>query len=682
MFNSVQNVSRRIVSRLMPATGVDACRAPGADHRSADFSPLGSASGEIAGERNKFRALEWSAAFRPLHHANDLRLATFRASLPWRTVKRRKRRAPGAAGGFLALGLFLLTETAVPAAPATLTAHLDRESVAMGECVTLTLTFEGASPKGPPGLPALPNVQASYSGQSSSFSFVNGESTASISYTYTLVPTQPGDVTIPALQTRVDGQVLTSQPVKLKVVKNQAEAGADAAQNSQAFVKLVVPKAEVYVGESFPVEVDLYFQNIDQNSLHMPQLQAEGFSLGPAPRPSQSRTQIGNAVYNLLIFKSSATAAKAGNLSLGLADYNLTLLVANNNPRRRDPFDPFGFFGSSMQQRPIALHCDPQIMRVLPLPNQNVPASFNGAVGTFSLTVTAGPTNLAVGDPITLKVQIQGQGLLDGVLLPPQPDWRDFTSYPPSSKVESSDALGLTGVKSFEQVIIPQNHEVKMLPPFQFSFFDPNQKSYRTLSGPAVALNVRPTASAFAPISTNAASPQSPPPVDDIVHIKARLDEVASARSPLIQQRWFLAMQAFPVLTWLSLLVLRKRNESLANNPKLRRQRQVAQRIRDGLKALQPLAAAQNVEEFFATFFRLLQEQLGERLDLPASAITEAVIDEHLRARHLPEETLAELHALFQTCNLARYAPNQTSQELAALIPRLESALARLRSMK
>src|SRR2546423_2706894 len=291
----------------------------------------------------------------------------------------------------------------------------------------------------------------------------------------------------------------------------------------------------------------------------MPQLQAEGFSLGPAPRPSQSRTQIGNAVYNLLIFKSSATAAKTGNLSLGLADYNLTLLIPNSNQRRRDQFDPFaGFFGPSMQQRPIILRCEPQMMRVLPLPTQNIPPTFHGAVGAFSMAVSAGPTNLAVGDPITLKVQIQGQGQLDAVSLPAQPAWRDFTAYPPSSKVESSDPLGVSGSKSFEQVIIPQNHEIKMLPPFQFSFFDPNQKAYRTLSGPALPLNVRPAASASAPVSTNAPSQQNAPPVDDILHIKPRLDEVVAARSPLIQQRWFLALQAFPVLTWVSVLLARK----------------------------------------------------------------------------------------------------------------------------
>jgi len=588
-------------------------------------------------------------------------------SVARRTDLRLKARA------LITLALFLLTANGALAATPSMSARLDRDSAAVGESVTLTLTFEGVSPKGPPNLPPLAGVQASYSGQSSAFNFINGESSSSVSFTYNLVPTQPGEITIPAMQAQVDGRNLTSQPLKLKILK--ADAAATAAQNTAAFVKLIVPKTEVYVGEPFAVEIDLYFQNIDQNSLHMPQLQAEGFSLGQAPRPAQSRTQVGNAVYNLLIFKTSVTAAKTGNLTLGLTDYNLTLIVQSNQ-RRRDFFDPFGSFGQAV---PTTLHCDPQILHVLPLPTQNVPAGFNGAVGTFTLAVTAGPTNVAVGDPITLKVQIQGQGLLDGVALPPQADWQDFKTYPPTSKVESNDPLGLSGTKSFEQVIIPQNHEIKMLPAFQFSFFDPNQKSYRTLSGPAFPLTVRPTASAFAPVPTNAPSKQNPP-ADDILHIKPRLDE-AVVRRALIQRPWFLAMQAFPVLSWLSLLAMRKRKESLANNPKLRRQRQVAQRIRDGVKELQMFAAGQNVEQFFATLFRLLQEQLGERLDLPASAITEAVIDERLRSRNLPEGTLTELRALFQSCNLARYAPHKSSQELAAFVPRLEAVLDSLRKI-
>jgi hypothetical protein len=129
-------------------------------------------------------------------------------------------------------------------------------------------------------------------------------------------------------------------------------------------------------------------------------------------------------------------------------------------------------------------------------------------------------------------------------------------------------------------------------------------------------------------------------------------------------------------------MIHRRGRESLANNPRLRRQRQVAQFVRDGLRELGQHAAANQSDEFFATVFHLLQEQLGERLDLPASAITEAVIDERLRPRPVPEETLAALRELFQTCNLARYAPLKSSQELAALIPKVEQALRQLQQIK
>ena len=157
---------------------------------------------------------------------------------------------------------------------------------------------------------------------------------------------------------------------------------------------------------------------------------------------------------------------------------------------------------------------------------------------------------------------------------------------------------------------------------------------------------------------------------------------MAQITPPLVQQPWFLALQAVPVLAWLSAVLWRRRAELLANNPRLRRRRQVAQIIRQGLLELRRHAAENKSDDFFATLFRLLQEQLGERLDLPASAITEAVIEEHLRPRGVPEETLAALRELFQTCNLARYAPIKSSEELAAVIPKFETALRELQGLK
>ena len=578
---------------------------------------------------------------------------------------------------------WLLVAVKAVAAP-SFTATLDRNVVPVGETVTLSLVFEGATPTGAPPLPQIRNVGVAPGvNQSSAYSFVNGQQTSRQTYGYTLIAQTVGDVVIPPMQVSVGGRTLTSAALALKIIPTSAaDANAANSISNLAFLRLIVPKTEVFVGEPFPVEVQLYWQNAQE--IRMPQLQAEGFSVGSMPKPAQTRTQMGGAIYNVAIFKLTATAARSGNLTLGPVEGSLTVLIPVKNQRQsRDPFESFFGGGQQFQQRPTTLASAPVPMKVLPLPTQNIPEGFNGAIGNYQLSVSAGPTNVGVGDPITVRVQISGRGPIDSILYPAQTDWRDFNTYPATSKAETTDELGLVGTKSFEQVIIPQNHEIKSLPPVKFSFFDTASKTYRTLTGPTIPLTVRPSgvAATQLPTLTNSASGNGPQAADDIIHIRPRLDASAAAAEPLYRRPAFLALQLVPVLVWLGLFASRKRNESLANNPRLRRQRDVAQRVRDGLKELRTHAEARQSDQFFALLFRLLQEQVGERLDMPASAITEAVVDERLRGRGLSEAGVKTLHELFQACNIARYAPVQSRHELAALIPKLEGVLQELQKL-
>jgi oxygen tolerance protein BatD len=575
------------------------------------------------------------------------------------------------AGRFLTV--FVLWGSGVMAlAQPNLTAKLDRQNVPLGESVTLSLIFSDTSPGDAPNLPAIPNVKVAPSvSTSQSVSIFNGVRSQSVTFDYVLIPLQIGEITIPKIEVNVGGRTLASQPLKLKVLKANAALASPSGQETIAFLKLVVPKTQIYVGEAVPVEIQLYA--VEGRLLRLPQLQGEGFTVGKMSDAAMSRTRANNQIYQVATFKTFVVPAKIGALSLG----PVTVDVAVPDFSRRP--DIFGF----RPQRQATLTSEPQPIEVLALPVQNVPASFSGAVGNYTLELTAAPTEVAVGDPITVRVRITGSGLLDALTLPAQPDWREFKLYPPTGKVEATDAIGLSGVKTFEQVVVPQNAEIKSLPPLAFSFFDPDQKMFRTLSSKALALTVRP-GSASPVVPTNfaqTAEPSAPPPPQDIVHIKPRLGEFASSGVPLVQQRWFLAIQGVPVLLWLSLLARRKYLESLAANPRLRRQKEVVRTVRAGLRDLRRLAAANQSEEFFAALFRLLQEQLGERLDLPASAITEAVIDERLQEGKLSPDAVASLHELFQSCNMARYA-RHNSQELATLVPRVEQALRDLQNMK
>ncbi len=544
---------------------------------------------------------------------------------------------------------------------------LDRNTISLGETANLSVTFTDGAGTDAPNLPAIPNLTIKYRGQSSQVQVINAAVSSSVTHSFEVAPAKVGDFVIPAMRVQLNGKVFSSQPLTLKVVQGTAPATAE---KLPAFIKLIVPKTQVYVGEPLPVEIQLYVQ--EARDLNMPQLNSEGFTVGNIPQPTQTRTRMGGEIYYLVIFKAPVTATRSGSLTIGPATLNLKLLMG-----------PRDFFGRFTQDRPVTLKSEPQPVQVLPLPKVNQPANFNGAIGNFTMQFSAGPTNLAVGDPITLKVQISGRGSLDMLAMPPQTEWREFKSYPATSKIDSNDPLGLEGLKTFEQVVVPQNSAIKELPEFAFSFFDPEQKAYRTLSHPAIQLTVRPTAATPPPtIFSNNVEGTGETPSREIVHIKPQLGMIHASSVPLMQKPWFWVLQSFPPLLWLGALIYRRQKENLANNPKLRRQRAVEKIVGEELRKLKPQADANQSDEFFATVFRLLQEQIGERLDLPASSITEAVVDESLKPRGLDSETAALLHELFQTCNQARYAPIRSSQQLASYIPKVEAAIFQLEKFK
>jgi hypothetical protein len=566
---------------------------------------------------------------------------------------------------------------------ATFTASLDPETVTVGDRAVLTLNFEGGRPKSMVTLPEIANLRVDPGGHwSEGFSWVNGQMTVTASYSFYVTPMQPGEYTIPALRAEVGGQVITSQPLKLKAIKVNETAPGQNAANEPAFLRFTVPKKEAFVGEAFAVNLELYLDaslaNADDILMRFEQaagslVKAEGFSvLKSATARRQER--IGGTTFKVGVFSAAVSPVKTGELTLGTPDLNIVVQV---------PVGSMGFF-QQVQNRQIAVQAIHEPVHALPLPRDNVPPGFNGAVGTYSMNVQAGPTNVAVGDLITVRIRLSGKGALEPLSLPEQTAWKDFKTYPSTSTNEPADALAIEGAKTFEEIVVPQSTEIKQLPPVSFSFFDPEQKCYRTLHQSAIPLVVRASAPGSAPsfavVRTSGDNPTAP--ARDIIPIRQRFGTVVPVRPPLVQQPWFLALHGVPALAFVGSVVWRKRRDALAGNPRLRRHRSAARMIRRGLGELRKFAAENNSEQFFATLFRLLQEQLGERLDLPASAITEAVIDERLRPGGAPERTITALRELFQTCNLARYAPIQGSQELAAIIPKLESVLHELQQMK
>lgn len=561
----------------------------------------------------------------------------------------------------------------------TFTAALDRDTITLGDSVALSLTFDGAQPQDTPNVPAVANLQIRYVGPASQFSFVNGQVSSKVTHNFSVTPKQVGDYTIPAVSAEVSGQSLTTQPLRLKVLRpNAPPPDAAAAASQPAFLRLVVAKTNLYLGEIMSGTFQLYLRDgVDGwGQFQFTATPTEGLTLSKVTEGQRQRAQIGNATFTVIPLMFTVAPIKTGPLSLG----PVTASVSYSLPARNSHE---AFFGGQRAQ--VSLATESLALQCFPVPTENAPVGFTGAVGDYTMAVSVGPTNVATGDPITVRVQISGRGALDGLRLPEQTAWGDFKSYPPTAKVELSDALGLQGTKTFEQIISPGNSDIHELPAFTFSFFNPDINEFRTLTHPATKLTVRPGGVAVAPTivtTSKTAPPENAPPQQDIVPIKQRLGAVTKPGSSRVLNRTYLALNLTPMVAFVGLVIWRKRKDAVANNPRLQRHRQVEATIRAGLERLRALAAQNQSDDFFAELMHLLQEKLGERLDLPASAITEAVIDEKLRPRGLPDSTLDGLHELFQTTNLARYAPIKSSHELAAIIPKLTSALRKLDEVK
>src|SRR4029077_8339691 len=101
----------------------------------------------------------------------------------------------------------------------------------------------------------------------------------------------------------------------------------------------------------------------------------------------------------------------------------------------------------------------------------------------------------------------------DRVTAPVLEEEAGWHKYPPSAKFKQDDDVGISGQKTFESVISP-NEGKTAVPPLAFSYFDPAKEQYMTLRSEPVPIKVAGAAPVPAGTPTTAANaaPATPPP--------------------------------------------------------------------------------------------------------------------------------------------------------------------------
>jgi hypothetical protein len=554
---------------------------------------------------------------------------------------------------------FLLTATRV-FADVSVVASVDRTRIGFGESVTLTVAVQGAH-TGDPSVPKVDGLTFSGPSTSTSFSFVNGQTSQSISYTYQVTPGRTGEFTIPAIGVDVGGKTYSTVPIKLVV-----EKGAAQGEIGQAlFGRVSLPSQEVYIGQTVPLDVfilwraDFLLQGLNGFTYNAEGL---GCKFSPDLKPFDNQVINGES-FNVRMIQGAISPTTTGTLSFGPCTLKAQQAVPNRGGNSL--FDDM--FGRT-QVREVPITIDAVPITVLPLPEEGRPADFSGAVGQWNLEVTAKPTEVAVGDPITFTIKVSGSGNIDTVPTPKFAGLDEFKTYEPTTKT-TKDELNTTGERVIQQVLIARNPEVKQLPEVRLVYFDPVAKAYKTADQAPMKLVVKAGTAGQSTIVSggNRLRPEEKLG-QDIVYLKGDLGPVAPT-TPFCATPTFWTLNTMPVLALLGGIGWKKRTD------KLRGDIAYARRVRAARDARKLLATATNYDETQ----RALQNYLGDRLNIPAAGITASIVEEQLLPRGLNNELAADLKACFETCDTARFAggsagttPTATREKVERLIDELE----------
>src|SRR5437588_1767331 len=596
------------------------------------------------------------------------------------------------------------------AASPSVTAVLSNSQPAVGQIVQLEIKISGANKAKVPESISVDGLEIHQTGQmyesSLSFGFGGNEGSSSATYTYSVLPLKAGQFNIPPQTVRVGSDSLRTPELVLNVAQgSRGSAGSSQSGQTQvasklAFAELVVAKKDAYVGEMVPAEIRLGFDPRARGRLQDgPELSGQGFTTQKLQQPRENLETIGGRTYQVYTFKTAIAAARPGKLEIGTVTAKAVVVLPrrpSTSPRTRprspfdlfnldDPFsDPFFSdpFGSTGERTELPIQSETAALNVKPLP-PNPPPNFSGAIGNFTMTADAKPKTVQVGDPITVTSTIAGRGNFDRMNGPALEDERGWHKYPPSSKFKQDDDVGMSGEKTFEMVIAP-NEKKPAVPPLVFAFFDPVKETYVTLRSTAVPIQVEggagPSAATTPAVAATSAAPTStvgvtPAPTAKPQDILYQLIDLGRVRSftPIYARPVFWIAQLVSFILLLGFVGWKIRRAKIDN---LEAQRTAALQQESG-ELLRKLRRGElSPQEYFSNASRVVRVKTALVKNLNPNAVD---AETAAKAFDLGEHERAQLRTLFDRSDELRFsgsgngAKTISSEEREEVLRLLES---------
>ena len=544
-----------------------------------------------------------------------------------------------------------------------------------------------------------------------SIQIVNNAMTRVINYTitYVLVPQGAGNVTVGAAEIAVEGTTYRTKPLAIEVVdegkapggggsaaggqpQRREEASSESAAQSKVakddiLLRAIVSRTSVFKGEPLRVTFKLYERVpvVGYNDVKFPSF--NGFwaqELNTENARRERETFNGKVYETRVLYDYLLYPQQVGALAIEPVEMTVVAQVVVQS-RNADPF--FGS-GREVYNVPRKVQSQRAAVTVKPLPT-GAPASFSGAVGSFTMDAVLPPDRLAANSAATYTVKISGTGNLTFVQAPKLTLPASFEQYNvKTTESINASAAGISGYRQFEYPFIARAEGTYDVEPVEFSYFDPARMQYMTLRSRPLELEITPDAKggggdAYVVQGRGMSKEEVKMLGQDIRFIKLGNAQLRPVREPFLfgAVYWGLLVGILALFTAVY-VALRKQIRESQNAALVRGKRAnkvAVQRFRVAKRYMEE----QNRHAFYEEMLRALWGYMGDKFNIPVANLTKENVREELHKRGVSAEESQRFTSIITKCDEAQYSPAASAQmsevyaEGVDIISRIEAVIKR-----
>ncbi len=558
-----------------------------------------------------------------------------------------------------------------------LEATVSENQVFVGEQFTISVEVAGSSMRNV-SLPVLPELEgmrvlSSTPSRSTSISIVNGQTTTTTTYNFSVIARETGEYTIPPISIEIDGEERQTNPIRVEVIEQGRSSQDGSRQRPEIYLEVQVDESNPVPGQQIVASVVLFFRQGIEVTSFQPTAgwRTDGFwkeELQNIRQPQAESVIIDGVRYrSATLMRYALFPNRSGELTLSGFPINVGI---RTQASRNDPFG--SFFGSSSNQRRVSLESEPVVLNVSPLPEASNATMMN-AVGDLRVERSLSKSEVVTGETIELITKVEGVGNIPLVRRPQysMPDGIELFTPQENSNVERR-GLAIRGDKTFTELLAPRAPGTYRIPAERIAVFNPQNRRYRYVDLPAIefealpAVNNQFTAADLRTVQLK--------PVTGLA-VWTNSEPAGS----VFRSFWFWLLVLIPVAALIAAHHKRKFDLRLHSDRQFARVHYAEQLVQDRFTYARSIVNEDKPKEIYNTLHKAVFGYLTDKLSLPEAGLSDQELLEKVKEHGVNADLMKRLRNILDKCATISYAPSGTREDFRSDIIKTEKLISELK---